>query len=555
MSAQSQEDEEKKSLRAGAYNHFADTGVWKLAGVQASPVQKWKGKRQQAAVCSLFGYQLRGRFFRLTELSGCLIGLRRFFLCSCVILSSCTVGPNYRRPSVDAPAVFRGASNGAQQASFADQPWWGLFHDETLTNLIKTSLANNYDLAGAVTRVEQARQIAAQARAQYFPGISYTSILSYGHNQFTGSPASNLPGAQGFFLGIARAAWEPDLWGRIRRTNEAARAQYFASEDVRRGVMLSLTSDVSETYFELLGLRLSLEIARETAESYTTTLTLFTKRLQEGIGNALQTSRAAADLESAAASIPEFERMIAIKENQISVLLGKNPGPIETKVKLLDEAIPPEVPAGLPSSLLERRPDVLAAEQNVRYANAKIGVAQAAFFPTIGLTTFFGKLSTPLADLASSNTNAWSLAANASGPIYQGGALKAQKREAVAYWQQTMVEYLKTAVNAFRDVSDALVSREEYEAIRAEQVRAVQSNQEALRLVQMRYLDGLSSYFEVLEAQQRLYPARLALAQTEINRRLVVVQLYNALGGGWNLTDPQWTSPPLSPIVHNPHWE
>jgi outer membrane protein, multidrug efflux system len=489
----------------------------------------------------------------LSELKGWRIAFPRFLLLLCPIFSSCTVGPNYRRPSVDAPAVFRGASNGAQQASFADQPWWALFHDETLTNLIKTSLANNYDLAAAVTRVEQARQIAAQARAQYFPALGYTSILSYGHNQFTGSPASNLPGAQGFFLGIARAAWEPDLWGRIRRTNEAARAQYFASEDVRRGVMLSLTSDASQAYFELLGLRLSLEIARETTQSYTTTLALFNKRLQEGIGNALQTSRAAADLDTAAASIPEFERTIALKENQISVLLGKNPGPIETKIKLLDETIPPEVPAGLPSSLLERRPDVLAAEQNVRDASARIGVAQAAFFPTIGLTTFFGKLSTPLANLTSSNTNAWSLAANASGPIYQGGALKAQKREAVAYWHQTRVEYLRTVLNAFRDVSDALVSREQYEAIRAEQIRAVQSNQEALRLAQMRYLDGLSSYFEVLEAQQRLYPARLALAQTEINRRLVVVQLYKALGGGWNLTDTQWTSPAVPPIVQTPH--
>jgi multidrug efflux system outer membrane protein len=245
-------------------------------------------------------------------------------------------------------------------------------------------------------------------------------------------------------------------------------------------------------------------------------------------------------LQTAAASIPELQRVIALKENQICVLLGKNPGPIETKIALLDEAIPLEVPAGLPSSLLERRPDVLAAAERVRSANARIGVAQAAFFPTIGLTTFFGKLSTPLADLASGNTNAWSLGATAAGPIFQGGALKAQKRQAVADWQQTRVEYLNTALNAFRDVSDALISREQYEAVRAEQVQAVQSNQEAVRLAQMRFLDGISSYFEVLEAQQRLFPARLALAQTEVNRRLVVVQLYDALGGGWNLTDAQW---------------
>jgi multidrug efflux system outer membrane protein len=457
-----------------------------------------------------------------------------------LILPGCTVGPNYKRPNVSAPSAFRGASGTAQQTSLANQPWWDIFRDQALTDLVKTALANNYDLAAAVARVEQARQIAAQARARYFPAIGYSSVLTYGHNQFTGSPASNSPGAQGFFLGIVRATWEADLWGRIRRTNEAARAEFFASEDVRRGVMLTLMSEVSQAYFELLGLRYQLAIAQETTESYTAILRLFTKRLQEGIGNSLQTSRAAADLQTAAASIPELQRVIALKENQICVLLGKNPGPIETKITLLEEAIPLEVPAGLPSSLLERRPDVLAAAERVRSANARIGVAQAAFFPTIGLTTFFGKLSTPLADLASGNTNAWSLGATAAGPIFQGGALKAQKRQAVADWQQTKVEYLNTALNAFREVSDALISRGQYEAARTEQVQAVQSNQEAVRLAQMRFLDGISSYFEVLEAQQRLFPARLALAQTEVNRRLVIVQLYDALGGGWNLTDAQW---------------
>lgn len=465
-------------------------------------------------------------------------------LASTLLLWSCTVGPNYRRPTVSTPTVFRGATGAAQEASFADQPWWDIFRDKTLTYLVNTALTNNYDLAAAVARVEQAREIAAQARAQYFPAISYLSLLTYGHNQFTGSPASNLPGAQGFFLGIARVAWEVDLWGRIRRTNEAARAELFASEEVRRGVMLTLMSEVSQAYFELLGLRYQLEIAQEATESYTATLKLFTKRLQEGIGNSLQTSRAAADLKTAAASVPELQRVIVLKEDQIRVLLGQNPGPIETKIKLLDEPVPPEVPSGLPSALLQRRPDVLASAERVRIANAQIGIAQAAFFPAIGLTTFFGKLSTPLADLASSNTNAWSLGATAAGPIYQGGALKARKRQAIANWQQVKSEYLNTSLNAFREVSDALVSREKYEATRAEQIGAVQSNQEAVRLAQMRFLDGISSYFEVLEAQQRLFPAKLALAATEINRRLVIVQLYKVLGGGWNLTDPQWT--PLS---------
>jgi multidrug efflux system outer membrane protein len=417
-----------------------------------------------------------------------------------------------------------------------------VFKDQTLKELIKTSLTNNYDLAAAVSRVEQARQVAAEARAQYFPAINYTSISSYGHNQFINSPASNSPGAQGFFLGIASAAWEADVWGRIRRLNEGARAQYLATEAARRGVMLTLASDVSEAYFELLGLRLQLDVARKTTQAYAATLKLFTERLQGGVGNELQASRAAADLASASGNIPMLERQIAMKENQINLLMGKNPGPIETRATLLGENIPPEVPAGLPSALLERRPDVLSAEQRVRYANAQIGMAKSAYFPSIGLTTFFGKLSTPLAELISGNTNAWSLAGNFSGPIFRGGALKAKNRQAVAYWEEAKDQYLQTALSAFRDVSDALISREKYQSIRAEQIRAVQSAEVAVRLSRMRYMEGLSSYIEVLEAQQRLYPAELALAQTEINRRLVIVQLYKTLGGGWNLTDAQWVT-------------
>ena len=464
------------------------------------------------------------------------------FLPLILLVSGCAVGPNYRRPGVNAPTVYRGQSGPARQASLADLPWWELFKDETLKQLVKTSLANNYDLAAAVAQVERARQVAAQARAQYFPAISYLSITSYGHNQFINSPASNSPGAQGFLLGIATAAWEPDVWGRIRRTNEAARAEYLATEEARRGVMLTLASDVSQAYFELLGLRLQLEIARETTQSYSATLKLFTERLQGGLGNALQTSRAANDLAMAAAGIPDLERLVALKENQISILIGKNPGPIETKMKLLEETVPLEVPAGLPSALLERRPDVLSAEQKLRAANAEIGVAKAAYFPQIGLTTFFGKLSTPLANLSSGNTNAWSIGANVSGPIFAGGAIRAQNRQAVAAWQEARAEYEQTALNAFRDVSDALISREKYDAARMERMRAVESGQEAVSLSRMRYLEGLSNYNEVLEAQQRLFPAQLALAETEINRRVVIVQLYKALGGGWNLTDAQWSA-------------
>jgi len=453
---------------------------------------------------------------------------------------------------VNAPTVYRDQSSPALQPSLADLPWWDLFKDETLKGLVATSLTNNYDLAAAVARVEQARQVSAQAMAQYFPAISYLSITSYGHNQFTGSPSSNMPGAQGFLLGIVAATWEADVWGRIRRTNEAASAQYLATEEARRGVMLTLASDVSQAYFELLGLRLQLEIARETTQTYTATLQLFTERSQGGLGNALQTSRAASDLATAAASIPALERLVALKENQISILIGKNPGPIETRVKLLEETVPLEVPAGLPSALLERRPDVLSAEQRLRAANAQIGVAMTAYFPQIGLTTFFGKLSTPLSILSSGMTNAWSIGVSVAGPIFQAGAIRAQNRQAVAAWQEARAEYEQTALNAFRDVSDALIAREKYDTARLERTRAVLYGQEAVDLSLMRYTYGLSSYNEVLEAQQRLFPAQLALAETEINRRLVIVQLYKALGGGWNLTDAQWTGADSSAVAHTP---
>jgi multidrug efflux system outer membrane protein len=439
----------------------------------------------------------------------------------------------------------------AQQASFADLPWWEIFHDETLTGLIKEALANNYDLAVATARVEQANGVAAQARSESFPFLGYSTDLAYGHNQFTASPLNPPSGAQGFLLALVSASWEPDLWGRIRRTNESARAQLFASEEARRGVMLTLVGNVSQAYFELIGLRIQLDIAKQSAQSFTTSFTLVTKRVNEGIGNELQASRASTELANASASIPEIERLIALKENQICVLLGRNPGPIETKTNSLGD-LPPEVPAGLPSTLLERRPDVLAAEQAMRSANAQIGVAQAAFFPSIGLTTFFGKLSSPLENVTSSMTNAWSLGTSIGGPVFTGGALKAQKGQAVAAWEQTRVQYLQTALSAFRDVSDALITREKLDSIHTEQAKALQSNEEAVRIMSMRFTNGTVSGLDVLETRQRLYSSQLAFDQTEVNRRLIIIQLYKALGGGWNLTDAQWMAANPMPAALTP---
>ena len=466
-----------------------------------------------------------------------------------LLMSGCAVGPNYVQPKVNVPGGYRGGAEATEQASFADQPWWEVFKDVRLQELVRTALKNNYDVRIAVTRIEQSRQIAAQAQAQYLPFVNYTVNSSDGRNEFLGSVAPNGGQTRGAFLAAASVAWEADVWGRLRRLNESARAQYLSTEEARRGVMLSLVSDVAQGYFQLLGLELQLEIAKQTTGSYGETFKLFNDRLEGGVASKLDTSRAAAAQASSAANIPELERQIALTENQISVLLGNNPAGITHTAKLLDEIIPPEIPAGLPSALLERRPDVLQAEQLLRSANAQVGVATANYFPQIGLTALLGRASTPLSALSSGQANIWSIAGNVAGPIYQGGALKAQKRQAVAFWEQSKLQYGQTALNAFQDVSNALISRQKYEATRTEQLAAVDAYREAVKVSLQRYTAGKASYYEVLEAQQLLYPAEVALAVTELNRRIVIVQLYKALGGGWNLKDPtDWVGPKLAAV-------
>jgi len=469
-----------------------------------------------------------------------------------LVLSGCAVGPNYVRPKVNVPADFRGAEGAAQQASYADLPWWEVFKDDELKTLIDAALANNYDLAIAVSRVEQARQIAAVARSQFLPFVNYAVGASDGKNEFLGSVAPGSATTKGAFLGAGSIAWQADIWGRIRRLNEAARAQYLSTEEARRGVMLTLTSEVAQAYFNLLGLELQLQIAKDTTASFTDTLKLFTQRYEGGVASKLDTSRAEAAQASAAAAIPQYELLIALQENVISVLLGTNPQSIVHTAKLLDEIVPPDIPVGLPSALLERRPDVLAAEQQVRAANAQVGVAIANFFPQFGLTALLGQASTPLSQITAGSANVWSVAGNFTGPIYEGGALRAQKRQAIALWQETKLQYELTALSAFTDVSNALISRQKFEAIRAEQARSVAAYQEAVTVSLQRYQAGRASYFEVLDAQLQLYPEQNSLAQTELNRRLVIVQLYLALGGGWNLSDSDWQKHTITPTPANP---
>ena len=463
-----------------------------------------------------------------------------------VVLAGCVVGPKYTPPAAPTPPTFRGQEGAAQPASIADLPWWEVFQDRTLQALVRTAIANNRDLRMAATRVEQARELASQARSQYRPSAGYEGAVSGGKNEAAGAPGLNGGHTQGTGLAGIQATWDLDLWGKIRHMNEAALAAFVASEQGRRGVLLSLVSSVAQGYYELLELDLQLEIAHRTADSLNGSLTIFRERLEGGTASRLETARAEAALATTTAQIPELERRIALQENEINLLLGNNPGPVQRNAKLAEQALPPEVPAGLPSTLLERRPDVLEAEQAVRAANARVGIATAAFFPTVGLTGLLGRMSSPLEDFTKGTSNVWSLAASATGPLYAGGSLRSVKRQAIDAWEEAKLRYEQTALGAFRDVANALITRQRLEAIREQQIQAVKAGRDAVEISTQRYTAGKSSYYEVLTAQQELFPAENALAQTEFNRRLVIVQLYQALGGGWNLKTPDWAGTPTT---------
>lgn len=470
--------------------------------------------------------------------------MRGFLLALCAVLTGCAaVGPNYKRPVVPAPPQIRGAEEAPQNSSLADLPWWEVFSDPSLKVLVEKALKNNFDLRIAIRRIEQADALAAQAHAAFLPQAGYAQTISGGRNEFAGSATLNGGSVRGTFAAIARVSWEPDIWGRIRRSNEAALANLLQTEQARRAVQLTVASSTAQAYFELLGLDQQLEVSRHTTDSFSETLQLFEQQLEGGVATRLDTSRATAARAYAASSIPELERLIALKENQIRLLIGEDPAPIAPRGALLDQSLPPAIPTGLPSDLLERRPDILEAEQRIRAANAQIGIATAAYFPRFGLTALFGGLSTPLVDFAAGKSLAYSFAANAAGPLYQGGALKAQKRQAIAFWEQTTVEYQQLVLAAFQDVSNALISRQKLEQIRAEQIITVDAYKESVDVALKRYVAGRASYFEVLEAQQQLFPAENALAVTEANRRIVIVQLYRALGGGWNLSNADWLAP------------
>ncbi len=445
--------------------------------------------------------------------------------------SGCAVGPNYKRPKVDSPAVFRD-DNAVTNSSFADLDWWQVYRDDSLQALVREALTNNFDLRIAVTRVEQARAVAMQARSQFVPNVSYNGVLSRGRNDLFGSGFPNNAAVLNSVSTSLNAAWELDFWGRIRRLNESARAQFLASEEARRDVRLNLLSEVANDYFRLLELDQELEIVQRTTNSFAESLRIFTQRLEGGTASDLEESRAEAALADATAAAPSILEQISITENELCLLLGRNPGPIG-RTGLSIAVMPPEVPAGLPSALLERRPDVRETEQLLRSANAQVGESVAEFFPRIGLTTFLGKVSTQLSAFTLGGANAWGVGADATGPLFEGGRLVGQYRQARAARDEARLHYQQTVLAAFRDVSDALVSRERLEEIRGQQAREVNALERAVRVSTERYIAGKASYYEVLEAQQQLFPAELNLARTQRDQLLAVVSLFKALGGGW----------------------
>jgi outer membrane protein, multidrug efflux system len=442
------------------------------------------------------------------------------------------VGPQYERPAVDTPEDFRGRLDPADAASFADLPWWRVFDDPTLRGLVGGALEGNYDLQAAVTRIDQARAQIGVAASQFFPQVGYQGTASRTRTP-GGIVASNIPGQTvNVFLGAFNMAWEIDLWGRIRRSTEVAQAQYLANDEARRGVVVTLVSEVATNYFQLLELYRELAIAHESADTYRQTLDVFTKRYRGGTDTKISTSRADANLQASLSTIAALERQIVQQENAISVLLGTNPKPIDRGMPLVDQPVP-VAPLGLTSELLRRRPDIRQAEQAMIGANAGVGVAIANFFPTIGLSALYGGGSNKIGNVVKDSASLWNIAANLSGPIFQGGKLLESYYGQKAFWDEMIARYRGTIVQAFREVADALVAQHRLAEQRQAQEAQVRALREAMQLSLARYDTGLTNYIEVLDAEELLYPAESALAQTRRDQLVAVVNLYKALGGGW----------------------
>jgi outer membrane protein, multidrug efflux system len=449
------------------------------------------------------------------------------------LVAGCKVGPNYNRPVVQPPTAYRNVSENpqaqAQAASYADLPWWQVFQDPQLQELIRTALKQNYDLQIATERINEARAQVTVTRSNLFPQVQ-------GNGDFSGGKEHNFQTKSNFLTLTADAAFQLDLFGKLRRATEASRAQLLATEDARQTVILTLVSDVASDYFALLELDLQLQITHNTVAAQEASVKLTKLRVDHCVATKLDVLQAQQTLDTANAQIPDLERQIAQEENAISILLGNYPQAVPRGLPLVEQPLPPEVPPGLPSTLVERRPDIREAEQSLVAANAEIGVAKAQFFPQISLTGSgggaFGR-SSAFSSLMSSQLGIWSYGAQVSQPIFTGGALRGNLRVAESQHQQALIAYRQAIQRAFGDVSDALIGYQKFHEVRLRQEDTVADLQESVRLSNMRYTGGTTTYLEVLDGQRSLFSAELTLAQARGTEYQSLVQIYRALGGGW----------------------
>lgn len=447
-----------------------------------------------------------------------------------LLASGCMVGPDYVRPPVDTPTAWRLSEQDARD--LANTVWWEQLGDPVLNDLVATALHENKDLMIAAARVDQFAGNYGIVRSGLFPQVG--AGYEVRRQRDISAVVVGAGGGETYnsYDAVLNASWEIDIWGRIRRQTEAARAQLLASEEGRRGVILSLVGSVASAYINLRDLDRQLEIARATAKSRGESYEIFKLRFEGGIISVLELSQNRSQYEEALATIPPLEKAIAQQENGLSVLLGRNPGPIP-RGKDIDHLTLPAIPAGLPSDLLERRPDIRRTEQNLIAANALIGAARAAYFPTISLTGLFGYASTSLSRLFDSQSKVWSYGAPITMPIFTAGAIAGQVQVAEAAQQEALFAYQKAIQEAFREVNDALVSQDRTREQLKAQRRQVEALQQYAATARLRYDNGYTSYIEVLDAERSLFNVQLQYTQTQQAEFQSMINLYLAMGGGW----------------------
>ena len=449
------------------------------------------------------------------------------------ILAGCMIGPDYQRPEVSTPGAFRYEPGKVEQT--ADTEWWKQFGDPVLDGYIAEALAHNRNLQVAVANVEQAAGVLTTTRSPLFPQVSYQAdgtrqrYSELVRSQQLAAAVGGNPATT--YQVLAGATWELDLWGRIRRLTEAARATLLATDEARRGIVLSVTASTASTYLQLLGLDEQLAVAKRTLGAYGESVKLFELQFKYGQVSRMNVEQARSQYETAAAQIPAIQTQIAQTENALAILLGRNPGPIQRGQ--LDAVALPSVPAGLPSQLLERRPDLLQAEQTLVAANAQIGAAKAQYFPTISLTGAFGTASNDLSNLFKSGSRVWSYGGSIVGPIFTGGAISGQVSQAEAGQKAALASYLLAIQNAFGDVENSLVANANLGTQLEAQGRLVKALSEYSKLARLQFDGGYTSYSTVLQAEQQLFPAELNQATIRAQLYASFVGIYQALGGGW----------------------